>query len=104
MEDLDDSLSMPLGLLEDERAETPLRESVACEAGPVPGEEADITSAQKIDSQRLSQWVTCICVFVFDLERGQSLETVYPPSVVLPPATVTALKFLAFPDSNTGFF
>ena len=61
----------------------------------------DIASAPHTDSTRLSQWITCVCVFVFDLERGQTLEALYPP-LAISTATINSLKFLAFPDSNTG--
>eukprot|EP00048_Salpingoeca_helianthica_P001165 m.47219 g.47219 ORF g.47219 m.47219 type:complete len:732 (+) comp11243_c0_seq1:98-2293(+) len=63
--------------------------------------DGDISSVPLLEIRRLSPWLTCVCVFVFDLERGQALETVYPPSC-LPQATLDLIKFLAFPDSNTG--
>jgi hypothetical protein len=63
--------------------------------------EGDISSVPLLETRRLSPWLTCVCVFVFDLERGQALETVYPPAC-LPQATLELIKFLAFPDSNTG--
>lgn len=63
--------------------------------------DSDITCSPTIESLHISQWMTCVCVFVFDLERGQALETVYPPSC-LPSETLDLIKFLAFPDSNTG--
>ncbi|CAO3570615.1 unnamed protein product [Mortierella alpina] len=50
--------------------------------------------------EQLRQWMVCFCVVNFDLEKGQAIESVYPPSDF----TLEESKnicFSSFPDSNT---
>ena len=44
----------------------------------------------------------CICVFCFDVELGQILESVYP-SNVLEEQTLKNLTALSFPETNNSF-
>lgn len=54
---------------------------------------------------RFSHWVHSILVVTFDIEMGQSLETIYPCTshVKLTPVDKTNICYLSFPDSNSGF-
>lgn len=54
---------------------------------------------------RFSHWVHSILVVTFDIEMGQSLESVYPSSnhVKLTQTDKTNICYLSFPDSNSGF-
>eukprot|EP00051_Salpingoeca_urceolata_P015273 m.197183 g.197183 ORF g.197183 m.197183 type:complete len:733 (-) comp18344_c0_seq1:352-2550(-) len=65
-------------------------------------DDCDITSLGLMDWSNFSTWMTCICVVKFDLELGQSLETVYPHTHPLTPEEMKNISYLAFPDSNSG--
>ncbi|KAF9584455.1 Protein dennd6a [Lunasporangiospora selenospora] len=58
----------------------------------------DIMDMPAID--QLRQWMVCFCVVNFDLEKGQAIESIYPPSDFTPEETKT-ICFSSFPDSNT---
>lgn len=51
---------------------------------------------------RFADWLHCICVVTFDLELGQAMESVYPPSAKLTEQEKSNICYLAFPDSNSG--
>lgn len=48
------------------------------------------------------EWISCICIVDFDINVGQSLEHIYPPSATLNENERTNICYLAFPDSNSG--
>ena len=52
-----------------------------------------------------SQWVNAILVVTFDIEMGQSLESIYPSMkhVKLTPSEKLNICYMSFPDSNSGF-
>jgi hypothetical protein len=54
---------------------------------------------------KFSYWVNAVLVVTFDIEMGQSLESVYPsPShVKLTQAEKSNICYMSFPDSNSGF-
>ncbi|XP_065166347.1 protein DENND6B [Atheta coriaria] len=52
--------------------------------------------------EQFANWIHCICVVTFDLELGQALESVYPPTVTLTKQETSNICYLAFPDSNSG--
>lgn len=54
---------------------------------------------------RFSYWVHSILVVTFDIEMGQSLESIYPSSkhVKLTQNEKTNICYMSFPDSNSGF-
>ncbi|CAF0977449.1 unnamed protein product [Brachionus calyciflorus] len=54
---------------------------------------------------RFSHWVHSILVVTFDIEMGQSIETIYPTNnhVKLSQQDKTNICYLSFPDSNSGF-
>ncbi|KNE58310.1 hypothetical protein AMAG_05118 [Allomyces macrogynus ATCC 38327] len=54
-----------------------------------------------VDGDKLAAWIKCLCVVGFDLETGQVLEAVYPPTAVLSEAEQRTIKFTSFPDSNS---
>ncbi|KAI7818200.1 hypothetical protein BC939DRAFT_463610 [Gamsiella multidivaricata] len=58
----------------------------------------DIMDMIAID--QLRQWMVCFCVVNFDLEKGQAIESVYPPSDFTPEESKN-ICFSSFPDSNT---
>lgn len=58
----------------------------------------DIMDMMAID--QLRQWMVCFCVVNFDLEKGQAIESVYPPSEFTPEESKN-ICFSSFPDSNT---
>ncbi|KAL1916113.1 uncharacterized protein VTP21DRAFT_6117 [Calcarisporiella thermophila] len=45
-------------------------------------------------------WMMCFCVVNFDLEIGQALESIYPPTSDLTEQEKKSICFCAFPDSN----
>jgi hypothetical protein len=54
---------------------------------------------------RFSNWVHSILVVTFDIEMGQSIETIYPSlfNVKLTAQDKLNICYLSFPDSNSGF-
>lgn len=54
---------------------------------------------------RFSHWIHSILVVTFDIEMGQSIETIYPSNnhVKLSQQDKTNICYLSFPDSNSGF-
>jgi hypothetical protein len=54
---------------------------------------------------RFSNWVHSIIVVNFDIELGQSIETIYPSlfNVKLTAQDKLNICYLSFPDSNSGF-
>ncbi|KAI8904051.1 hypothetical protein EDD86DRAFT_178966, partial [Gorgonomyces haynaldii] len=46
------------------------------------------------------QWILCFCVVHFDLEKGQSMEAIYPP-IEFSEQELKTICFSAFPDSNS---
>ncbi|KAF8948002.1 Protein dennd6a [Haplosporangium gracile] len=58
----------------------------------------DIMDMMAID--QLRQWMVCFCVVNFDLEKGQAIESIYPPSEFTPEESKN-ICFSSFPDSNT---
>jgi hypothetical protein len=46
--------------------------------------------------------ICCLAVVRFDLEAGQSLECMQPNEACFPPKVLKSLRYLAFPDSNSG--
>jgi hypothetical protein len=54
---------------------------------------------------RFSNWVHSIIVVTFDIEMGQSIETIYPSlfNVKLTAQDKLNICYLSFPDSNSGF-
>ncbi len=55
----------------------------------------------KIHLGKLWQWATCFCAMDFDMDKGPSLETIFPP-IELSNEEKKSLAFFAFPDSNTN--
>jgi len=53
------------------------------------------------DVRAFRRWITCLCDVNFDLELGQALEMVYPPTL-LSEAEQKNISFSAFPDSNSS--
>jgi hypothetical protein len=53
------------------------------------------------DVRAFRRWITCICEVNFDLELGQALELIYPPTL-LSEAEKKNISFSAFPDSNSS--
>ncbi|CAG7664882.1 unnamed protein product [Allacma fusca] len=51
---------------------------------------------------RFRDWIHCIAVVTFDLELGQTLETIYPSHVKLSEEEKSNVCYLSFPDSNSG--
>lgn len=53
---------------------------------------------------RFSYWVHSILVVTFDIEMGQSLESIYPSAnhVKLSSADKSNICYMSFPDSNSG--
>jgi hypothetical protein len=64
--------------------------------------DCDITLSGEVNWHDLSRWLTCVCIVTFNLERGQSIEKLYPSKSQLDEFDLRAVGFLAFPDSNTG--
>eukprot|EP00052_Salpingoeca_macrocollata_P015617 m.124597 g.124597 ORF g.124597 m.124597 type:complete len:587 (+) comp19749_c0_seq4:35-1795(+) len=64
--------------------------------------DCDITNSSELRWAQFCEWLCCICVVTFDLERGQSIEEIFPPTTSLDPSDVRAVCYLAFPDSNSG--
>ena len=54
---------------------------------------------------RFSYWVHSIIVVTFDIEMGQSIESIYPSmsNVKLTAQDKLNICYLSFPDSNSGF-
>jgi hypothetical protein len=54
---------------------------------------------------RFSYWLHSIIVVTFDIEMGQSIESIYPssPNVKLTALDKLNICYLSFPDSNSGF-
>ena len=48
------------------------------------------------------EWVAAVAVVNFDLELGQSIEHIEPPSFNLTEQERLNICYLAFPDSNSG--
>ncbi|GJQ68117.1 hypothetical protein Trydic_g10709 [Trypoxylus dichotomus] len=51
---------------------------------------------------KFSNWIHCICIVTFDLELGQTLESIYPRHITLSKQEISNICYLAFPDSNSG--
>lgn len=49
-----------------------------------------------------SPWIHCIAIVDFEIEKGQIIETVYPPSTILSDTERNNLVYMAFPDSNSN--
>lgn len=59
--------------------------------------------SQILPWDRFSHWVHSILVVTFDIEMGQSIESIYPNNhVKLSPQDKTNICYLSFPDSNSG--
>jgi len=58
----------------------------------------DILTDKELDG--FHRWVLCFCVLNFDLEIGQALEYVYPPTEFTDDEKKN-VSFSAFPDSNS---
>lgn len=54
---------------------------------------------------KFSQWVSSILVVTFDIEMGQSLESIYPSMLhaKLTHNEKLNICYMSFPDSNSGF-
>lgn len=66
-------------------------------------EEEGVTAKGAIDQfGSLSHWLSCFCVVTFDLELGQAIESIYPPTYQLSDTEKSNVCYLAFPDSNSG--
>ena len=54
---------------------------------------------------KFSYWVNAILVVTFDIELGQSLESIYPSAsqVKLSANEKSNICYMSFPDSNSGF-
>jgi hypothetical protein len=54
---------------------------------------------------KFSQWVSAILVVTFDIEMGQSLESIYPSMLhaKLTQNEKLNICYMSFPDSNSGF-
>ncbi|KJE91019.1 hypothetical protein CAOG_02223 [Capsaspora owczarzaki ATCC 30864] len=61
----------------------------------------DGEAAEMLDVTAFSRWLTCLCVITFDLELGQSMEYMYPPTR-LTDLEKANICYLSFPDSNSG--
>eukprot|EP00041_Stephanoeca_diplocostata_P006552 m.88185 g.88185 ORF g.88185 m.88185 type:complete len:793 (-) comp16429_c0_seq10:3185-5563(-) len=73
--------------------------------GVIPIGHCDIThstDATHIDMTQWGKWVTGIAVVGFDLELGQSLEKLFPLGTRLEEEDAKNVRFLSFPDSNSG--
>eukprot|EP00730_Choanoeca_flexa_P003968 TRINITY_DN11553_c0_g1_i2.p1 TRINITY_DN11553_c0_g1~~TRINITY_DN11553_c0_g1_i2.p1 ORF type:complete len:850 (+),score=153.85 TRINITY_DN11553_c0_g1_i2:85-2634(+) len=62
----------------------------------------DISTYGAVDWHNFSQWVTCFAVVTFDLEAGQAIECMQPPEACFPAKVLQNIRYLAFPDSNSG--
>eukprot|EP00045_Choanoeca_perplexa_P012090 m.130652 g.130652 ORF g.130652 m.130652 type:complete len:866 (-) comp15880_c0_seq1:49-2646(-) len=62
----------------------------------------DISTYGAVDWHNFSQWVTCFAVVTFDLEAGQAIECMQPPEACFPAKVLKSIRYLAFPDSNSG--
>ncbi|KAF7492016.1 Protein DENND6A [Sarcoptes scabiei] len=52
--------------------------------------------------KRFSQWIYCIAVVNFDIEIGQSIESLLPKDIQLTEKEISNICYLSFPDSNSG--
>ncbi|EDV91876.1 protein DENND6B [Drosophila grimshawi] len=81
-------------------------EATAADADRDAAGERSRTTTKSVSTEedwiRLSQWMHCICVVTFDLNLGQALEYVYPPSFMPTEQEVSNICYMAFPDSNSG--
>lgn len=73
--------------------------------GVIPIAHCDIThstDAAHIDMTQWGKWVTGVAIVGFDLELGQSLEKLFPLGTRLEEEDSKNVRFLSFPDSNSG--
>jgi hypothetical protein len=47
-------------------------------------------------------WVHCIAIVDFEIEKGQIIETIYPQATILSDTERNNLVYMAFPDSNSN--
>ena len=60
-------------------------------------------TSQMLPWDRFSHWVHSILVVTFDIEMGQSIESIYPNNhFKLSQKDKTNICYLSFPDSNSG--
>uniref|UniRef100_A0A5K3EHD3 UDENN domain-containing protein n=1 Tax=Mesocestoides corti TaxID=53468 RepID=A0A5K3EHD3_MESCO len=55
-----------------------------------------------IPFDRFSRWIYAVCVVNFDVDLGQTLESVYPSYVMLSEAERNSVSYLSFPDSHSS--
>jgi len=71
----------------------------------MPVDHSDITHSTHsahLDLTKWGKWVTAVAIVGFDLELGQSLEKIYPSSIVLDREDIKNVCFMSFPDSMAG--
>lgn len=65
----------------------------------------DVNKTVLLPWDRFSYWVNAILVVTFDIEMGQSLESIYPSinHFKLTQNDKSNICYMSFPDSNSGF-
>lgn len=53
-------------------------------------------------NSKISPWISAIVIVNFEIEKGQTIELLYPESTQLTEAESNNLVYLAFPDSNSN--
>jgi hypothetical protein len=63
------------------------------------------TNSLYLPWDRFSNWIDSIMVVTFDIEMGQSIESIYPSAMHANLTNVdkTNICYMCFPDSNSGF-
>ena len=97
----------PIDSVEDSSAESSIGNA---KATPIPNpepvfeeDEEELSSEHMLLWDRFYCWVNAILVVTFDIEMGQSVESIYPSHAKLTPIDKSNIAYLAFPDSNSGF-
>lgn len=78
----------------------PLRRQISSNS-----DKTTLTNSLYLPWDRFSHWVDSILVVTFDIELGQSIETIYPSAMHANLTNVdkTNICYMCFPDSNSGF-
>lgn len=54
------------------------------------------------ETGKITNYLHCIAIVDFDIDKGQVIEQIYPPTAILTETERSNLSYMAFPDSNSG--
>ncbi|KAI6187152.1 UDENN domain-containing protein [Aphelenchoides besseyi] len=55
-----------------------------------------------LTNQQLNDFVKCICLVTFDVDHGQTIEAIYPPTVTLSDVDRANISYNSFPDTTSS--